>query len=382
MINGNVAGIRKSDLTKLETLLNYQMDKHLIIDEYAINIMAEITEKINREISIMVDRKGKIAYISVGDHSSVPLPNVDKLTRKKMLTGYRNIHTHPSGDSTFSNLDQSALLNQRMDLMAVIGVKDGCSKEFSYSYLHLRADNEIEVYSKGPLAIEKIQAFDFSFLIKEIEKNLMGYNFNQENNIQLEKAILVGLENDSSIIDIQSSLMELESLANTAGANVVGKIVQKRDKFDKTYYIGKGKLQELSYVRQRTDANLIIFDDELTGSQIRNLENFLGVKVIDRTALILDIFALRANSKEGKLQVELAQLKYRLPRLIGLGTQLSRTGGGIGTRGPGEKKLETDRRHINRQISDLEKQIKEIEKHKLTQKSRRIKGELPIVFLV
>ncbi len=174
-----------------------------------------------------------------------------------------------------------------------------------------------------------------------------------------DKAILVGVDTDGTG---QDSLDELERLADTAGATVLHKELQSRNKIDTATYIGKGKAAELSLLRQSIEANLFIFDEELSGAQIKNLEELLGCDVIDRTALILDIFAGRATTHEGKLQVELAQYKYRLPRLSGIGNQLSRLGGGIGTRGPGETKLETDRRNIRNRIHDLETQVGKLKK--------------------
>ena len=201
---------------------------------------------------------------------------------------------------------------------------------------------------------------------------------------EVQRAILVGFNNTSKIesIEIESSMDELEELAKTAGAEVLARIIQNKASIDAKYYIGKGKVEEIKQFSLDNDANVVIFNDELSGSQIRNLEEAIGIDVIDRTALILDIFAQRAQSKEGKLQVELAQLKYRLPRLTGLGNQLSRLGSGIGTRGPGEKKLETDRRHILRRIDDIKEQLDDVKKNRETQRSQRIKSELPIVALV
>lgn len=209
-----------------------------------------------------------------------------------------------------------------------------------------------------------------------------------ETNDQMERekqrAILVGFNNTKKTqnIDIDSSMEELEELAKTAGADVLVKVVQNKPTIDVRYYVGKGKVEEIKEFAVNYEANIVIFNDELSGSQIRNLEDAIGIDVIDRSALILDIFAQRANTREGKLQVELAQLKYRLPRLIGLGSHLSRLGGGIGTRGPGEKKLETDRRHILRSIDDILDQLKEVKKNRETQRAQRIKSELPIVALV
>jgi GTP-binding protein HflX len=163
---------------------------------------------------------------------------------------------------------------------------------------------------------------------------------------------------------------------------VAGEMVQVRKQPNKSLYIGKGKVEELALMCEKLDVNLVVFNDELSGTQLRNLEDRLGVRVIDRTTLILDIFASRAVSKEGKLQVELAQLQYRLPRLTGLGKSLSRLGGGIGTRGPGEKKLESDRRHIRRRITDIKKEIEGIKKTRKTQRARREKTGIPLVALV
>jgi GTP-binding protein HflX len=173
-----------------------------------------------------------------------------------------------------------------------------------------------------------------------------------ENSTAPEVCILVGL--DTGEYDAYASADELEELARTAGAEVFAKLIQKRDKADNATYLGGGKLYELKSICDENDIDLLIFDGELTPSQQRNIENITDVRVIDRTMLILDIFALNARTGEGKLQVELAQLKYSLPRLGGKGTEMSRLGGGIGTRGPGESKLESDRRHIRRRINALE----------------------------
>lgn len=198
------------------------------------------------------------------------------------------------------------------------------------------------------------------------------------------KVILVGLNNTGKRedIDIETSMEELKELAKAAGAEVLAIATQNRPAVDVTYYVGKGKVDEVKQLCESLEANMVIFNDELSGSQIRNLEEALGVTVIDRTALILDIFAQRARTKEGKLQVELAQLKYRMPRLIGLGRQLSQQGAGIGTRGPGEKKLETDRRHILKRIDDIQAELKEVKKNREVQRGKRSKSELPIVALV
>lgn len=185
------------------------------------------------------------------------------------------------------------------------------------------------------------------------------------------KAILASV--DTGEFNAESSIEELAELAETANAEIVGVIIQKKDSYDSATCMGAGRLEELKGQLEELRAELVIFDHELTGVQVRNIENIIDVRVIDRTTLILDIFAQRARTKEGKLQVELAQQKYRLPRLTGMGTSLSRLGGGIGTRGPGETKLETDKRHIRKRISYLEAELEDLKKHRNFSRARRRK---------
>lgn len=202
----------------------------------------------------------------------------------------------------------------------------------------------------------------------------------QENHLQPEQAVLVAV--DSGDYDYLSSIAELTELAQTAGADVLDSFVQSRPNPDSATFVGEGKLKEIKMFCEEHAVTLLIFDDELTGSQIRNIEDFTGIRTIDRTTLILDIFAQRARSREGRLQVELAQQKYRLPRLSGLGTQLSRLGGGIGTRGPGETKLESDRRHIRRRIHALEEALQELSDQRMRTRERRKKNNAITVALV
>ena len=195
-------------------------------------------------------------------------------------------------------------------------------------------------------------------------------------------AILVAVNSKNDNYEVENSMNELESLVESANGVVVGKMIQKLDKINTSTYIGKGKVIELAEFVENLEVDTVVFDDELSGVQIRNLEDQIGTKVIDRTILIMDIFAARANSKEGRLQVELAQLQYRLPRLVGFGKSLSRLGGGIGTRGPGEKQIETDRRHIRRRIDDLKKDLSDIQKTRTLHRKKRKKSGIPIVALV
>ncbi len=207
-------------------------------------------------------------------------------------------------------------------------------------------------------------------------------NIDENNNIivqEVYKAILVGVSTGE---DISYSMEELKSLAEASGTEVIGEMIQNVDKINAGTFIGSGKLEELAEMCKNMDANLVIFNDELSGMQIRNIEDVADVRIIDRTMLILDIFASRAISREGKLQVELAQLQYRMPRLLGFGKSLSRLGGGIGTRGPGEKKLETDRRHIQRRMDEIKKEMEEVKANRSIQRAKREKSDIPVAALV
>jgi GTP-binding protein HflX len=348
--------------------------------------MAELTEKINREIAVYIDRKGNITDISIGDSSTVSLPLVEGRRSFNRLSGIRCVHTHPSGGGMVSAVDLSSMLNLRLDAMIAIGVKEGRAYEI-YAALPQRDDSGEFKKSKifGPFTADDDrinQLIDYIFQIDK-EKTLSLHKNKEES----ERAVLVGLESGSKnkingMSYGERSLDELEELATTAGAVVLEKILQVRPRKDPAFYVGKGKLEEIGLICQVLHADLLIFDDELSGAQISNIESIVGVKVIDRTNLILDIFAQRARSKEGKFQVELAQLKYRISRLSGLGIQLSRLGGGIGTRGPGEKKLETDRRHIRRRIKYLNSQLEEIENRRNSLRNARSDNYMPVIALV
>ncbi len=198
----------------------------------------------------------------------------------------------------------------------------------------------------------------------------------------MERVLIIGVELDSDDISIDNSLDELEELVKAAGGDVISRLVQKKDNINPAYFIGRGKAEEIKNYCEELDITTVVFNDELSGAQLRNLEKIIDKKIVDRTNLILDIFANRASSKEGKLQVKLAQLKYRLPRLIGFRDYLSREGGGIGTRGPGEQKLETDRRHILREVDNIERQLKEVEQNREIKRKKREESNLPIVALV
>ncbi|HAT4245538.1 TPA: GTPase HflX [Clostridium perfringens] len=369
MIHGNTDGIRNSVLKELEELYKINVPKYSVCTEDMINIISRLSSQIEREISVGINRKGKVISVAIGDSSSVEIPLID--IHEKRLSGVRIIHTHPSGVSRLSALDISALMKLKLDTIMAIAVEDGKAKDASLGFCYV--ENEILISEEAPhLTIDQCLQINILDKINHVEEVIKTSNVEEDDS---ERAILVGC-------DTRESLDELEELAKACDIPTLEKVFQNRSKIDASFYIGRGKVLEIANIRQLTRANLVIFDDELSGAQVKNLEANLGVKVIDRTTLILEIFSRRAKTREAKIQVELAQLKYRAARLMGLGTVMSRTGGGIGTRGPGEKKLEIDRRHIRERIYDLQAELKKIKKIRETQREKRSKDKTSQVSLV
>lgn len=369
MIHGNTDGIRNSVLKELEELYKINVPKYSVCTEDMINIISRLSSQIEREISVGINRKGKVISVAIGDSSSVEIPLID--IHEKRLSGVRIIHTHPSGVSRLSALDISALMKLKLDTIMAIAVEDGKAKDASLGFCYV--ENEILISEEAPhLTIDQCLQINILDKINHVEEVIKTSNVEEDDS---ERAILVGC-------DTRESLDELEELAKACDIPTLEKVFQNRSKIDASFYIGRGKVLEIANIRQLTRANLVIFDDELSGAQVKNLEANLGVKVIDRTTLILEIFSRRAKTREAKIQVELAQLKYRVARLMGLGTVMSRTGGGIGTRGPGEKKLEIDRRHIRERIYDLQAELKKIKKIRETQREKRSKDKTSQVSLV
>ena len=369
MIFGNIDGVKKAYLEELESIYRIKVLKDEVCSAEIINIISRISSVIEREISVAIDRRGKVVSVAIGDSTSVEIGMID--IREKRLSGVRVVHTHPNGFSNLSALDLSALLKLKLDAIVAIGVYNGNITDYSLGMITITNDL-LDYDEKLNLSLDELLSIHILDKIQHIESLIKEREIIED---EREKAILVGS-------DTKESLEELKELTKACDIPVLDLVYQSRSKVDPAFYIGRGKVLEIAALRQSRHANLIIFDDELSGSQVRNLEAALGAKVIDRTTLILEIFARRARSKEAKIQVELAQLKYRMSRLQGLGTVLSRTGGGIGTRGPGEKKLETDRRHIKETIYDLNDELKKIKKNREVQREKRNKESIPKVSLV
>ncbi|MPQ32077.1 GTPase HflX [Clostridium estertheticum] len=370
MIYGNIDGVKNSILNKLEKACELSVSKDSILSVELVDILVEVTQNLDREVSAAIDRKGQIISMGIGDSSTVELPIID--IREGRLSGVKIIHTHPNGNSRLSALDMSALVKLKLDCIVAIGVSPE-KENLKYNIGFCGIDKGILVEEEvGPIGLNEVIEYDILDKIKYIEKLMKTCDVIEDDT---ERAILVG-------IGSEEDLVELTELARACNVETVDAILQNRHKIDAALYIGRGKAEEIAGLRQALRANLVIFDDELSGSQVRNLEEVLGCKVIDRTTLILEIFARRARTREAKIQVELAQLKYRLPRLTGLGTMLSRTGAGIGTRGPGEKKLEIDKRRIREGIFDLNKELAKIRTTRSVQREKRSRESISKVSLV
>lgn len=372
-INGNTKGIKKTVLEDLEKLYELQVPTTQIATVELIEKLRTLTKICGREIVVYINRRGVIIDVAVGDASTAILSKIDSRRSVQRLSGVRCLHTHPSSKSDLSELDISSLKRLRLDCMVAISLE--ATNYLSIAFIgEVTADNDYEVVSYNGVDLEDFCELNFSQLMERIDKTL---SFNAVAGYAVEKnhevAILVGLENyrPDKIWKVQDSLAELKQLADTAGAKVVDSLWQKRERPDSAYYVGKGKLQEIQQICQQKNADMVIFDDELSPAQQRNIEMFLGLKIVDRTALILDIFAQRARTHEGKLQVALAQMQYNLPRIMGQGLVLSRLGGGIGTRGPGETKLETDRRYIRNRIHDIKKELEQVKKVRQLHRKQR-----------
>ena len=375
MIYGNKEGIRDSLLAQMEMLYDLDLTSEVFAPAELLEVLAVFTTAINREISIYVSRSGAVLDVTIGGLGSVELKDMRLRRNIRRLSMVRCIHTHPGGNPRLSDVDISSLRSMRFDAMASVGVLDGKPTGMQAAFLGEMIDGVSKVTLTDIISIKRIPQRMLMDAIERADHEVMigDVSGTQEDK---ERAFLVGL-------DSEKSLEELARLADTAGAIVVGSMLQRKSRPDTATYIGSGKAEELSLEAQAKEADIVIFDDELTGVQTRNLEEILrGVKVLDRTSLILDIFAQRAQSREGRLQVELAQMAYQLPRLTGHGISMSRLGGGIGTRGPGETRLEMDRRRIRRRISDLRHEIAELENQRSLRRSRREKNKVPVVALV
>jgi GTP-binding protein HflX len=383
---GNLVGLKASQTAQLSRLYRRRVPTSQIFTYELAEQMTAAAWEIDRPVAVLINRSGHVTHVVVGDpHGGMSLPMLRKREAAARLSGWRGVIAHPGGGA-LDKRDLMGLVMNRLDMLVAIdseGPKPH-GADVWVSHLLPEADAEGAIWSVlEPMSMKEAQAFDFESWLYDLEREMAELTAGREVDTSTERAILVGVQlPDTSDWQAKESISELEQLAKTAGAEVLDKSIQKRKVPEAATLMGKGKVEEIALRTRELNATTVIVDAELSPSQQRKLEDAFGLKVIDRTALILDIFAQRAQTKEGKLQVELAQLKYSLPRLVGSGTSMSRLGGGIGTRGPGETKLETDRRRINTRIAYLEGEVEQIKKHRgMQRKSRHKRGAVQVAIM-
>lgn len=377
-IHGNTNGIRDIVLNEMLSLYDMEMSADEFLSDSVCDALVRFTTLINREVLVYVSRVGKIEDVRVGDDHSVHMEEMRLVRNIDRLSGVRCIHTHPNETGYLSDVDIGSLNALRLDAMCAIGVKDARASSVYAAFIGEMENEERVPVWYGPMRAHHLPQKQLMDAILEADQRLLSDTYNIVE-IHPDRAVLVGIESS----DGYDTLAELAELCETAGIKVVAREQQRRRAVDTATYIGSGKAEDLALTASAVEADIFVFDDELTAVQLRNLETILGLPIVDRTMLILDIFAQRAQSREGKLQVELAQLKYRLPRLLGMGKVLSRQGSsGVGMRGPGEKKLEIDRRRIRRRVFELEQELGEIEKQRGLRRAKRAANPIPVVALV
>lgn len=408
-------GLKKSEINQLNRLLQKRLPPDRILTIDLAEAVAEISYQLRQPISLVANRRGQIVNVTLGQPWQINTPELRQVrVGPGRLCGHRVIYTRlaksekqaakngnkGNGNNGNGNNGHSvnkdnlmALAKNRLDLLAQVNVNtDGSFSRSHGEQSHLAdsieiihllpgRDSEGKLWKQMPACtVRMAQEEDFTALIEALEEEFQKQIPELPVRAGEERAILVGvITGDMDAWEMEDDLDELAQLARTAGATICRRFTQTRREPDPSFFLGAGKAQELALLVQELGANLVILDHELTALQHNSLQKIVGVKVLDRTELILDIFAQRAHTREGKLQVELAQLKYLMPRLIGKGTMLSRLGGGIGTRGPGETKLEIDRRRIRQRINRLEDDIVRIKNYRDTQRRMRNENHLPVI---
>lgn len=378
---GHTLGLKPSELKSLRNTYRRRVDPHEVISAELARHLTEISHETNRQVGVLINRKGDIEYVIVGNAHKLELPDIGRARAgSHRLRGLRLVHTHLKSEPlTKDDLTDLALL--RLDLVAALGVgNDGLP-----GVLHLgtllpasdgggfwRTETLPSVHGERPDALQMVTALEDEFARAVSARRTGGR----------ERAILVGVCFDGNRARAEASLSELKELARTAGVEVQDSVMQMRREPDPKYLIGRGKLEELNLKAMQTMADIVVFDHDLMPSQSRHIAEETALKILDRTQLILDIFAQRAQSADGKLQVELAQLKYLLPRLSQSDDSLSRLGGGIGGRGPGETKLEIDRRRARDRIAGLEKKIDALSRDRQVRRAQRNRKGLPVISIV
>ena len=378
---GNTSGLKANQIKRLENFYRRRIPPEFLLTYELARDLCRMSREIRRQIGILVNRRSKVVFVIVGDHKKIVIPNTDEYRAAPgRLKGLRCIHTHLDHAAlTADDLTDLALL--RLDLMAVLlSSPDGLPQKVHLAHIMPKNSNQTPYQILPPLNPANLD-IDCLALIQALEDELARVGSTYQTNSDSERALLVSVSSETKR-QSEESMAELRELALSGGIDVIGSVIQQKSKADSRLLVGPGKLQDLAIFALQDAATMIIFDQELNPSQIKSITDQIEFKVIDRTQLILDIFAQRARTREGKLQVELAQLKYMLPRLVVKNTAMSRLTGGIGGRGPGETKLEINRRRARDRITRLEKALLAVRQQRNQQKAKRRKNELPVISII
>ena len=389
-LHGNTHGLKPNQLRRIENLYRRRIAPHQIVSQEFARQLSELSHETNRQIGALIDRKGYVEYVMVGDARRIEMPDFRRVrVAGDRFRGLRCIHTHLRGEPlTRDDLTDLALL--RLDLMASVDVDQNTGLPGVVRSAHLLPSTALELHANGnsksfafldPASPSQLD-IDFLALVQALESEMARNRRTTRQASNADRAILVNVSTEA-ISKAEDSMAELRELADSAGVIVVDELVQRRTSIDPRTVLGKGKLDDALIRAMQLGADAIIFDRELQPAQVRSISEVTDLKVIDRSQLILDIFAQRAQSHEGKIQVELAQLRYMLPRLVvGQNSAFSRLAGGIGGRGPGETKLETDRRRVRDRIHRLEKELASQSRRREQRRKERMRHDVPTISIV
>ncbi len=379
-VYGNLTGLGAEQIRRIGQLYRRKIPPERIITHELARQLTSLSREINRQIGILISRRGEIAYVIAGSPKDIMIPGLDGFrSSSTRFKGLRLIHTHLNGEGlTTDDLTDLALL--RLDLISAVETGEDGLPGYAHT-AHLIPENPDGRYW---LIMEKDRPSEMNINFLAFIQALEGEFARKQKTRKVDstdRAILIRVET-APLADSRNSLDELKELARSCGVEVFDSIIQYREQIDPRFILGRGRMSELVIRAMQIGANLLIFDHELQPAQLRSITDFTEMKVVDRTQIILDIFARRAHSREGKLQVELAQLKYLLPRLVTKNTAMSRLTGGIGGTGPGETKLEINRRRVRDRIHRLEREMQQIERARKQRRIKRGKMGLPIISIV
>jgi len=380
-VHGHTEGLKASQKKRLESLYRRRLPQGYAVNAELAHELAAISHDIRRQVAVLANRAGKVEFVIAGTPDQIYIPELKGYRPLPgRLLGLRYIHTHLKKDEGLTRDDHTDLALLRFDLMAVITLTtDGSVHRVHTAHVTTGATGK-PTHELPPMAPGHLRD-DLDAIVQEVEEELSRKERVLAAGDAEERAILVSVTTHSRK-EAMGSLKELEELARSCNIDIIETVLQIRKKSDPRHLLGSGKLSEITIAAMQKGASILIFDQELSPAQIRSITDQVEIKVIDRTQMILDIFARRAQTREGKLQVELAQLKYMLPRLITLNTAMSRLTGGIGGRGPGETKLELNRRWVRDRITTLSKQIESVKKQRGQQRARRNRKGVPVVSIV